>query len=481
MNPSNDNPAPRIRQAPLDLLDLPGAGRFLRRRDARALLQLPLLIIALLMVYDGFVGPQSAPENAATVLSWIHFRGLVVLGLLVAGNLFCMGCPFMLVRNWSRRFLRPRRAWPRLLRNKWPAVAAFAAFLFAYELFDLWSTPWWTAWIIVLYFVGCVAVDSIFRGATFCKYLCPVGQFNFLGSLVSPLEVKVRRMDTCETCRTRECIQGGEGVRGCELWLFQRLKTGNMDCTFCLDCIHSCPHDNVGISARLPGSELSFDGFRSGIGRFFQRRDLAALVTVFSFGALLNAFSMISPVHVVEGWLSDVLSTSSEGLILGAIFSVGLIAEPLILLTAAAWVSRRWSRRRKSLLGTVNRYVYALVPVGFGIWTAHYAFHFLTGLWGLMPVVRRLSLSLGVANPLSSDWFLQPLLPRMLAFPLEVGVIGLGSMGSLLAAYEIARTDLQERWWQTFTPWAALALLMAGTGVWLMSQPMEMRGTMWMG
>ncbi len=481
MNPSNDNSALRVRQFPFDLLDLPGVGRFLRRRYARTVLQLPFLIVALLMVYDGFAGPQSAPENAATVLGWVYFRGLVVLGLLVAGNLFCMGCPFMLVRNWSRRFVHPRRPWPRLLRNKWPAIAVFGGFLFAYELFDLWATPWWTAWIIVIYFLGCMAVDGVFRGASFCKYVCPVGQFNFLGSLVSPLEVKVRSTDVCETCRTRECIRGGEGVRGCELWLFQRLKVGNMDCTFCLDCIHSCPHDNVGISSRLPGSELSLDNFRSGIGRFFKRGDLAALVAVFSFGALLNAFSMITPVHALEGWISELLGTSSETVILGVIFSVGLIVEPLVLLAGTAWASRRWSRRERPLLNIINRYVYALVPVGFGTWTAHYAFHFLTGLWSLLPVVRRLSLGLGILDPLSSGWFLQPLLPRLLSFPLEVGVIGLGSMGSLLAAYEIARADLPQRWWRTFTPWAALILVMAGTAVWLMSQPMEMRGTVWMG
>ncbi|MEJ2080540.1 MAG: hypothetical protein P8Z74_21535, partial [Acidobacteriota bacterium] len=128
-----------------------------------------------------------------------------------------------------------------------------------------------------------------------------------------------------------------------------------------------------------------------------------------------------------------------------------------------------------------NRYVYVLVPVGFGMWTAHYAFHFLTGLWGLLPIVRRLTLSLGLMDPLSSGFFMRPLFPRLLAFPLEVGVIGLGAMGSLLVAYEIARNDVPDKWWPTFTSWALLSLLMAGMAIWLMSQPMEMRGTMWMG
>ena len=40
------------------------------------------------------------------------------------------------------------------------------------------------------------------------------------------------------------------------LELYQPRKSSNMDCTFCLDCVHACPHDNVGILADLPGKDL---------------------------------------------------------------------------------------------------------------------------------------------------------------------------------------------------------------------------------
>ena len=51
--------------------------------------------------------------------------------------------------------------------------------------------------------------------------------------------------------------------RGCELWLFQERKAGNMDCTFCLDCVRACPYDNVGPLLRAPSSELWRDPRRS--------------------------------------------------------------------------------------------------------------------------------------------------------------------------------------------------------------------------
>jgi len=222
-------------------------------------LQLILLGLAGLNVWDGFTGPQVSPMNAAGVLPWTHWRGLTVLALLFVGNLFCMTCPFMFVRDGVRKllgFLRiPHSAltWPRFLRNKWLPVALLTVYLWAYESFSLWDRPWATAAVIVGYFAASGLIDSFFKGASFCKYVCPIGQFHFVQSLASPTEVRVREPDVCRTCRTYDCIKGNETQRGCELQLFQPRKSGNMDCTFCLDCVSACPHSNVGILPTLPG------------------------------------------------------------------------------------------------------------------------------------------------------------------------------------------------------------------------------------
>jgi polyferredoxin len=198
-------------------------------------LQIPFLVLSVVMILHGLFGPRLAPKNLATVLTWVHFRGALVLVILVAGNFFCLACPFMLVRNVARKFLRPWLNWPQSLRNKWMAVALFVAVLFVYELFDLWASPWWTAWLIVGYFLAVLVVDGIFKHASFCKFVCPIGQFNFIASTLSPLEVQVRDQDVCTHCKTKDCIRGArEKVpsasqfvviqRGCELALYQPLK-----------------------------------------------------------------------------------------------------------------------------------------------------------------------------------------------------------------------------------------------------------------
>jgi ferredoxin len=458
-------------------------GGLLKWRHARTLLQIPLFVIAVAMILHGLFGPQLAPRNLATTLTWIHFRGALVLVLLFAGNFFCLTCPFMLVRNFMRKFFRPKRNWPRSLRNKWFSISLFVIVLFVYEWFDLWASPWWTAWLIVMFFAGALLIDSIFKHATFCKFVCPIGQFNFVASTVSPFEVAVRDHEVCTDCRTKDSIRGVRAAeaplvvlqRGCELALFQPRKVGNLDCTFCLDCVQACPHDNVGVISRLPADELVRDPLRSGLGILSRRKDLAALVIVFAFGALLNAFGMVSPVYVLEQRLAKLFGVTTELPVLAFIFALFLLVEPLLLVGVAAWITRSVSSNKRSLLATAVRYAYALVPLGFGIWLAHYSFHFLTGVFTFIPVTQAAAADLGAAILGQPRWGLTGMAPNVVQL-FEFGFIALGLLGSLLVSYSIAATEELVHPVRVFVPWAVLSLLLAAAALWLLVQPMEMRG-----
>jgi ferredoxin len=473
---------------PFDLLRLPVVGRFLEWRHSRTLLQIPLLLLSVIMILHGLLGPTLSPKNLATVLVWVHFRGALTLALLLAGNLFCMACPFVLARNIMRRWIRPRFTWPRRLRNKWIPVVLLALVLFFYELFGLWSSPWLTAWMILGYFAAILLIDGTFKHATFCKFICPIGQFNFLAATVSPLEVEVREQQVCSSCHTRDCIRGRREPasdfvvlqRGCELALFLPAKAGNMDCTFCLDCVHACPHDNIGILSRLPASELMSDPRRSGVGFFSRRKDIAALSIVFTFGALVNAFGMVSPIYVVEAWLSKLLHVQREAPILGLIFAVFLIFEPALLLGVAAWITRTWGGVKRAWLPLVIRYAYSLVPLGFGMWLAHYGFHFFTGLYTIVPVTQSALADLGFSFLGEPRWTLVGI-PKYVVEPLQFGFLMLGMAGSLMVAWHLAEEDCEDHPVRAFAPWAVVCLLLLLASVWLMMQPMDMRATMMAG
>jgi polyferredoxin len=476
---SSRTPDSRSRAPAFDLLRVPLLGRFLKWRHARLAMQIPLVALAGVLILDGLRGPQVGPLNLAGVLPWIHWRGLLILSLLAAGNFFCMACPFLVPRTLARRWLPTGRSWPRWLRSKWLAVVLLVLFLWAYEAFSLWDSPWWTAWLALGYFALAFVIDGFFRGAAFCKYLCPIGQFNFVQSLVSPLKVAVRDQAVCAACRTKDCNRGREGIPGCEMHLFQPRKAGNMDCTFCLDCIHACPHDNIGMPARPPGSDLWHDAPGSGVGSLGKRPDLAVLVVVLVFGAFANAAGMVGPVQVWRERLDSLLGQSSPLLTTSLFYFLGLVVLPLLAIGSTAFLCRRWGRLSASSFEVATRYAFALVPLGFSMWLAHYSFHFLTSYDTVVPTVQRFALDHGWSALGQPRWVAACCRPVADRLPrVEILFLDLGLLLSLYTGYRLALAQsprLPQALW-ALAPWALLITLLFAAGIWLVLQPMQMRG-----
>ena len=224
---------------------------------------------------------------------------------------------------------------------------------------------------------------------SFCKYVCPIGQFNFACSLVSPLEIKVRSSDVCATCQSHDCIRGRPGFRGCEARLFQPSKSSNMDCTFCFDCIQACPRENVGLIASHPGTQLVSDGFGTGVGQFARRPDLAAVVFLLVFASLANAAGMVQPVLAWEDRLRLKLGKAPGFVVPSVFMALSLVVLPVILVGVAASLSRWFGGLAANPLEVATRFSYALIPLGFGMWLAHYGFHFITSWQTALPAFQR--------------------------------------------------------------------------------------------
>ena len=467
---------PRLQaRLPWDLLRTPILGTILHYRHFRRCVQAAMLILAAAIAIDGFFGPQIAPVNLAGVLPWTHWRGLAVLALVMAGNLFCMACPFTLPRDLARKFMPPRYRWPRRFRSKWIAAGLLAVYLWAYEAFSLWNSPSSTAWIILGYFITASVVDIIFRGASFCKYVCPIGQFHFVHLLVSPLQVKVREPAVCGTCQTHDCIRGNAGQRGCELNLFQPKKVGNFDCTFCLDCVQACPQQNVGLQRLLPGESLYEDGHGSGNGRLNRRPDVAVLALILVFGAFVNAAGMTAPVMMWMHHWHYRLKLSSMVPIVTVLYVAGLLIIPAILVTACSWVNHRWGPARAAWKELTCSFALALIPVGFGMWLAHFSNHLVAGWSSFLPAVERFF------SRASSGGYPSAAIPSW-SMSLELLFLDVGLLLSLYTAWRVARrgADGDRMAVAMVSPWAVLAGALYSAGVWIVFQPMQMRGTMMM-
>src|SRR5262249_31227534 len=157
------------------------------------------------------------------------------------------------------------------------------------------------------------------------------------------------------------------------------------------------------------------------------------------FGAFANAAGMVGPVLEWRDRLQAQLGLRSPLLLTTACYVVALIVLPSLLVGGAALLSQRWGNLPARWLQVATRYSLALVPLGFGMWLAHYSFHFLTSYESVIPTAQRLAMDLGWmglgephwARPCcvaAADW-----LPR-----LEIVFLGMGLLLSLYAGYRIA-------------------------------------------
>jgi ferredoxin len=462
----------------IDFLRVPLLGKFLLWRWGRLLPQLILFAIALLAIYDGFTGPQLAPANAATVLIWVDYRGVLILALLFLGNLFCFACPFTLPRTLAHRISAAGRRWPDFLRNKWVSIAVLFLFFWIYELFDLWADPILTAWLMVIYFILSFLLEACFSESPFCKYVCPLGAFNFLHSTISPLQVTTRDREVCRECPGKECVNGSKDVLGCGTELFVPTIRSNMDCTLCLDCARACPYGNVSLVPRRSLEELTTSVWR-------KRWDLTALAVGFLFIGLMNAFGMVPPVYALQEFLYEA-GIQSEALRLLLIFGSGILLLPLLGVSIAAWMSRQLAARdkRETLKAYATRYAPTFVPAGFGIWLAHYGFHFAIGGLTIAPVLQTFLLDHGLswlgAKP---NWELSYLIPAGWIFPLQILALFGGYFGSLYVLGKVAlRPELEPvESLKELIPWAIFLTLVIIASLLVFNLPMEMRGTIMMG
>ena len=299
---ARDDPRPP-RDAGFDLLRVPLLGRFLRWRHARLACNCRCCSWPGRRSSTGCAGPQVGAMNLAGVLPWIHWRGLLdpraargrqrllhglpvpaaadarpplAAGAAGAGRGGCgtSGWPSSCSSSSSGPTRRSPSGTARGGRPGSSSATSSAAFV----------------------------VDGLFRGASFCKYVCPIGQFNFVQSLVSPLEVKVRDPDVCAACRTKDCIRGRRrhprlragpvpAAQGRATWTAPSASTASTPArTTTSASSPASPAASCGTTASAPG-----------VGRFGRRPDLAALVLVLVFGAFANAAGMVGPGRGVAG------------------------------------------------------------------------------------------------------------------------------------------------------------------------------------
>jgi hypothetical protein len=169
-----------------------------------------------------------------------------------------------------------------------------------------------------------------------------------------------------------------------------------------------------------------------------------------------------------------------ELIVLGVIFLTGGVLLPAALMLAAGQLTRALTGtvRKYSLRHTVTAFAPAFVPVGFGIWAAHYMFHFAVGALAIIPVFHGFLIDHYVTIfGTTPDWTLGGIEDFAVVGLIQMIALVGGFLWSMIIAQRVALRLYRRQGMMALLPWALLIVALAAAAVWIFSLPMEMRGT----
>ncbi len=264
----------------INLLEhLPWLKWLVLRRSFQFLILFPGFIIFYLFILSSLWGSPVGNRNIAIIFVWIlWWFALKAIFVPLGGRIWCMMCPLPAPAEWlsrkrltavqyiqkpfkglHHRFLGLQKDWPKMMQNMWLQNVIFLAMI-SFGMILI-TRPVATSMMFLLILMTTIVLAFIFRLRVFCLYLCPVGGFLGNYSMASMTELRAIDPDVCRKHKEKCCYTGAPGGWACP-W---KQYIGNMDrnnyCGFCMECLKSCPKDNIGIFFRPFGSDQKIKGY----------------------------------------------------------------------------------------------------------------------------------------------------------------------------------------------------------------------------
>lgn len=365
-----------------------------------------------IILYAGFAGTEVGNANFSLMFVWIVWWAALILILLpLGGRLWCAMCPLPAPGEWLDRktFIergreRPlslvQKGWPKRFKNIWLQNWAFLAV----ALFSgiILTRPLATAIVLSAFIILAIVFSLKFGKRIFCRYICPVGGFIGLYSLVAPLEVRVRDTAVCKGHKEKECIMGNDKGHGCPWmevpWNIRR----NAYCGMCTECFKTCSQNNISLNWGSFGAGLLVDKGKSmdeaykafimmncallysivfqgpwGILKSWANLDMPGFF-IYAAGFFLLNLAIVPLIFALAVWLSKGLAEGSF-MKLTAIFTPikelyhitkGLLGRSPAQQEAAATVEKEESGKLPTFSKLFVNMAYVLVPMGLAGWMA---------------------------------------------------------------------------------------------------------------
>lgn len=421
------------------LARIPVLKPILRSRWFQPALMLITLAGFLIAILSGLFGTPAGSHNFGIIFVWIVWWALLIILIVpFLGRAWCTVCPIPAPGEWLQRRGIVNRIpgklrtlglrWPRRLKNMWLqnvgflGVAVFSALIL--------TRPAVTGWVLLGFLVAGMALSVFYEKRVFCRYVCPVGGFIGLYAMVAPTGLRVADPSVCAGHRTKDCVTGNANGWGCPWMVYPGDLQRNTYCGLCVECLKTCPMDNIILAAQPFGSDLLVAQER--------KLDEAYKAFIMLGCALLYSAILLGPWGWLKSWAN--LHTLPHW----ALYAAGFVTVVMALIPGLFWLcvaaTRRLSGQGGSMRDLFIHYAYALVPLGLAAWIAFSLGFVLVNGSYVLPVI---------SDPFGWGWNLfgtagaawTPLLTDAVGF-LQVGMLLIGLAFALNVAYRIARQQV---------------------------------------
>ena len=389
----------------------------LKSRYPQLAVFLVMLIGYVFAILAGLIGTPVGSHNFSIVFVWIAWWAILILvAVPFFGRGWCAVCPIPMPGEWLQRgaVLAPpdqkpkwlNRRVPKMFRNIWLQNISFL--LLALFSSVLLTTPSITGIVLVGMLFAAIGLSTLFERRAFCRYLCPVGGFIGIYSQTSPIELRIKEKQVCVTCEGKPCYNGSSAGYGCPWDVFPGGLTRNTYCGLCMECIRTCPHDNIAVNLRPFSADLAKPSTR--IDEAFKAFIMLGSAMIYAavllgpWGSLKDAAYNVG----TQAWFlyALVFLTIIFGILPG-LFTLGILRTS----------SHKPIKQRFPTLST------ALIPLGLMFWVAFSVSFVLTNA---SYIIAALSDPLGIGWNLfgtaNAAW--QPMLTSILAPAQTLALVG---------------------------------------------------------
>jgi hypothetical protein len=373
----------------VDLLNLlPPLKWLVKQRWFQFAIVLPNLLVFIVLLAAGTLGSPVGNRNIIIVFVWILWWFLLISALVpFASRVWCLMCPFPFFGEWLQRralvgvraadpkkekktggpgtmvgrnrYFGLNRRWPKSLSNIWLQNIGFLLLCTFSALFL--TRPIVSVFVLAALFVIATVLHLIYRQRAFCNYVCPVSGFLSLYAMTSMMEVRSVDSDTCRKCKDKGCLAGNDEGWGCPWSMYPSKMDRNNYCGLCMECVKTCPYDNMTLNLRPYCSDTQLKGYDEAWKAFI-------MLTL----ALAYSVIYLGPWGFLKDWANVAESKELLGFLAYAValWSGALVVIPGVY-ALAVWVGRRLAggeevTAKDAFLGLV----YPLVPLGLLVWVA---------------------------------------------------------------------------------------------------------------